>query len=174
MSKKELAINRLAGHLEAIITGFKYLLAEPRMTVRYPEDVIELPDGYRGMIVYHKELCISCSLCAMICPADAIKMYLEQPPEPKGEASAEKPKPKRFPGINYTRCIFCGFCVDVCPAGALEYSGIHDVAYEKFEDMIYPPSEFERGPPKPEFVRPPKKLKPKMDERRGISYEPAD
>ena len=94
MSKKELAINRLAGHLEAIITGFKYLLAEPRMTVRYPEEVIELPDGYRGMIVYHRELCISCSLCAMICPADAIKMYLEQVPRAEGRGFCQDAKAK--------------------------------------------------------------------------------
>ncbi|HDM92559.1 MAG TPA: NADH-quinone oxidoreductase subunit I [Candidatus Korarchaeota archaeon] len=173
MSKRESTASRLAGHLEAILTGFKYLFAEPRMTVRYPEEVIELPEGYRGMIIYHKERCISCSLCAMICPADAIKMHLERPPESGGE-SAGKAKPKRHPGINYTRCIFCGFCVDVCPAGALEFSDIHDAVYEEFEAMIYPPSEFEKGPPKQEFPKPPKRLRPKMDERRGIRYEPLD
>ncbi len=176
MSSKrwESPIFRLKGHLEAILTGAKYLVT-PRATVRYPEEVIELPEGYRGYIAYKKELCISCGLCATVCPANAMKMYLEEAPQaPEGGEGGAKPKPKRHPGINYTRCIFCGFCVDVCPTGALEHVETHDVAYEEFDSMIYPPPDFEAGPPSSEFERPPSRLRPKMDERRGIAYEPAD
>ncbi len=164
---------RLKGHLDAILTGAKYLIT-PRATVRYPEEVIELPEGYRGFIEYKKDICISCGLCATVCPANAMKMYVERAAEPGEEAPAEEVKPKRYPGINYTRCIFCGFCVDVCPTGALEHVETHDVAYEDFNSMIYPPGEFAAGPPKPEFDTPPRRLRPTMDERRGIAYEPAD
>jgi len=135
------------------------------MTVRYPEEVLVLPEGYRGMISYNKKLCISCGMCARICPADAMKMY----PGPE-----EGGRRKMYPGINYARCIFCGFCVDVCPTGALEHTDVHDMAFESFEAQIMTPEEFERGPPRPEFRRPPRRLKPVMDERRGIRYEPVD
>ncbi len=163
----------LWGHLKAVGTGLKYLIAVPRMTVKYPDEVIELPDGYRGMLIYHQDLCISCGLCATICPANAIKMYLPSGGG-GGEGGGEKPEtpPKRHPGIDYARCIFCGFCVDICPTGALEHSKVHDAAYERVEDMLYRPEEFAAGPPTVEFERPPKRLRPVMDERRGISYEP--
>ncbi|RLG49269.1 MAG: hypothetical protein DRO00_10200, partial [Thermoproteota archaeon] len=118
-------IIKLVDHLGALGTGIKYLFL-PRMTVMYPEEVMKLPEGYRGMIKYSKEICISCGLCAQICPADAMKMYLEETSLAKEEE--KQAKPKRYPGINYTRCIFCGFCVDICPTGAIEHVSIHDVA----------------------------------------------
>ncbi|HDD68746.1 MAG TPA: NADH-quinone oxidoreductase subunit I [Candidatus Korarchaeota archaeon] len=170
MKRGSTPIGRLINHLEAIETGIKYLFI-PRMTVKYPEEIMELPEGYRGMIKYKKELCISCSLCAQICPANAMKMYLDESELKKEGGQA---KPKRRPGINYTRCIFCGFCVDICPTGALEHVGIHDVAFDSFEAQLFKPKDFEEGPPKVEFERPPKRLRPKMDPKRGIVYEPAD
>ncbi len=172
MSKgKSTPIGRLINHLEAIETGIKYLFI-PRMTVMYPEEVMELPEGYRGMIKYNKEICISCGLCAQICPADAMKMYLEETSLAKG--GEKQAKPKRYPGINYTRCIFCGFCVDICPTGAIEHVSIHDVAFDSFEAQIFKPKDFETGPPKVRYKKPPRRLKPRMDPKRGITYEPAD
>ncbi|HIE24061.1 MAG TPA: NADH-quinone oxidoreductase subunit I [Candidatus Korarchaeota archaeon] len=161
---------KLVNHLEAIGTGIKYVFT-PRMTLRYPEEVMELPEGYRGMIKYTKNLCINCGLCAQICPADAMKMYLE---ELEKAEEAKQARPKRYPGINYTRCIFCGFCVDICPTGAIEHVGVYDVAFESFEAQIFKPEDFEKGPPEVKFKEPPKRLKPKMDSRRGIIYELAD
>lgn len=166
MSREKLSpITKFINHLGAIGTGVKYLFF-PRMTLRYPEEVLELPDGYRGMIIYRKELCISCGLCARICPANAMKMYLEEADEGK--------KAKRRPGINYTRCIFCGFCVDICPTGAIEHDKTHDIAFESFDEQIQRPKEFEKGPPSARFKKPPKKVKARLDPRRGIIYEPTD
>ncbi len=169
MTERPSSAIKLFDHLRAIGTGIKYLFL-PRMTVRYPEEVMKLPDGYRGMIKYHKEICISCGLCAQICPANAMKMYLEG----ESQTSEGKAKVKRRPGINYTRCIFCGFCVDICPTGALEHVGIHDVAFDSFEAQLFKPKDFEKGPPVVEYERPPKLVRSKMDLRRGIIYEPAD
>ncbi|RLG48065.1 MAG: NADH-quinone oxidoreductase subunit I, partial [Thermoproteota archaeon] len=80
----------------------------------------------------------------------------------------------RYPGINYTRCIFCGFCVDICPTGAIEHVSIHDVAFDSFEAQIFKPKDFETGPPKVRYKKPPRRVKPRMDPKRGITYEPAD
>ena len=151
-------IENVIDHLEAIGTGLKYLLAKKRLTVMYPEVLQELPPLYRGMLKYNSEKCISCSLCAMICPANAIKMY-------------KVDEKKRRPGITYTRCIFCGFCVDICPAFALEFSDVHDVAYYTLEEQTYKPEEFEKGPPRPLYKKIPRKVKVKIDEEVGLKYE---
>lgn len=148
----------LVDHLEAIATGFKYLFLKKRLTLMYPETIQELPPLYRGMIRYYRDKCISCGLCARICPADAMKMY-------KCEDG------KKRPGIDYTRCIFCGFCVDICPALALEHSDIHNLAYHTREEQVYPPENFEKGPPIVEFKKPPKKVRVEIDEERGLRYE---
>jgi len=147
-------------HLEAIGTGLKYLFFSKRMTVRYPEVVIELRPGYRGMIRWHKERCICCSMCARICPAAAIRMY---------RIPGEK---KMRPGINYQRCIFCGFCVDICPTDALECTTTHDVAFEKLEDMMYPPDKFDREWVSPALEEGARKLKVEFDEEWGLKHVP--
>ena len=43
-------------------------------TILYPfkKRRSEIPDRYRGMIVFHPELCIGCKLCMRDCPSAAI------------------------------------------------------------------------------------------------------
>jgi len=147
-------------HLDAIATGLKFLVKPNRMTVYYPEEVIDLSERYRGMIKYDWNKCISCGLCAMICPADAMKMYRK-----KGEKKAR-------PGINYQRCIFCGFCVDICPTNALSFTKVHDIAYEKLEEMIIPPEKFTEDWVSPAEKEGAKKLKVEFDEERGLRHVP--
>jgi NADH-quinone oxidoreductase subunit I len=142
------------GHLEAEGTGVKYLFM-PRMTLQYPEVCQDFGPNYRGMLKFYPDRCISCTLCARICPSNAIKMY--------------KVDAKKQPGITYQRCIFCGFCVDICPVDALEMSNVHDVAYYGLTEQVQKPEEFSKGPPVMEKA---KKVKPQLDEKRGIRYEP--
>lgn len=151
----------LGRHVKAIATGLKYLLFPNRITVYYPEEYIELPDGYRGLIKYYPDRCIQCGLCAMICPAAAMKMY---------RTKADK---KGRPGVNYQRCIFCGFCVDICPQNALEMTKVHDVAYERLEEMILLPEKFAEEPVSPAVASGARKLKTVFDEERGLRHEPA-
>jgi len=143
----------VTGHLQAFGTGVKYLL-QPRMTVRYPEVFQDFGPNYRGMLKLYTDRCISCTLCARICPSNAIKMY--------------KTDARKYPGITYQRCIFCGFCADICPVDALEMSGVHDVAYAGLEEQVQKPEDFSKGPP---IEKPPRKVKPMIDEKRGLRYE---
>ncbi len=140
------------GHIEALGVGIKYLF-QPRATLMYPEVVQELGPNYRGMLKFYDDRCISCTLCARICPSGAIKMY-------KAE--------KKWPGITYQRCIFCGFCVDICPVNALEMSSVHDKAYYDLEEQSQKPEEFIKGPVVEKDL---KKVKPVFDEKRGLKYE---
>lgn len=158
MGKSDGLLRNVKRHLDAIATGLKYLATRPRLTIMYPEVVEDLPDGYRGMLTFDPKKCIGCSLCARICPANAIKMY-------------KVDEKKRRPGVNYTRCIFCGFCVDICPTGALQHSKIHDVSYYTFKEQIYEPWRLEKGPPKPYYPKEPRKARVEFDEVRGLRYE---
>lgn len=146
-------------NIDALSTGFKYLVKPMRMTIDYPYKEIEYPDGYRGMFRVDADKCIGCSLCDIVCPADAIRLVLRDK--------------KKVPTINWGRCIFCHYCVDICPVEAFETYKLHDVAFYRFEDMLTRLDEFTRNPE--EYV-PPKKIRAKkyrvvFDEIRGLRYE---
>ena len=89
----------------------KNLFSKP-MTVRFPHESIPIPDGYRGEHAYTMEKCISCGLCAKICPNRAIEM-VEVPKEYKDKY------PKTYPKIDLGKCCFCGLCEDICSKDAI-------------------------------------------------------
>jgi len=82
------------------------------MTVRFPHEAISIPNGYRGEHAYDIDKCISCGLCAKICPNRAIEMV---------ELSKEyKDKyPKTYPKIDLGKCCFCRLCEDICAKDAI-------------------------------------------------------
>ncbi|BCU67445.1 NADH-quinone oxidoreductase subunit I [Sulfolobales archaeon HS-7] len=159
--KKENPFKLLGQHLEAIGTGLKYLVKPTRITLMYPEESMVLPTGYRGMIRLYKDVCIGCTLCAMVCPADAMKMVTEEG--------------KKLPMINYGRCVFCGFCVDICPVDALKETGVHDAAFTNRRELIFDPDKFSQDFDQPPTMdKPVRKVRAKIDEKKGIVYEPDD
>lgn len=91
---------------------FKNLFSKP-MTVCFPYESIEIQKGYRGEHSYDRDMCISCGLCAKICPDKAIEM-IEAPEEHKSKY------PKKYPQIDLGKCCFCGFCEDICPKNCLK------------------------------------------------------
>lgn len=90
----------------------KNLIKKP-ITVRFPWESIEIPEGYRGEHVFDINKCISCSLCARVCPNRAIEM-VEVPEEHRDRY------PKRYPKIDLGKCCFCALCQDICPKGAIQ------------------------------------------------------
>ncbi|MEM3225570.1 MAG: NADH-quinone oxidoreductase subunit NuoI [Saccharolobus sp.] len=157
--KKENVFSLFSEHVKSITTGLKYLVKPQRITLQYPEDSLTLPVGYRGMIRFYKDVCIGCTLCALICPADAMKMVTESG--------------KKFPQINYGRCVFCGFCVDVCPVDALKETRVHDIAFNSRKDLIFDPDKFNQDVDEVPLVnKPVRKVKAVVDENRGIKYVP--
>lgn len=90
-------------------------LKHESMTVCFPYEKLEIPEGYRGEHVYDIDKCISCKLCAKICPNRAIEM-VEAPEELK------ETYPKVYCKIDIGKCCFCGLCEDICPKDALKLS----------------------------------------------------
>jgi len=100
--------------LGILLKLFQNLFSKP-MTVRFPYESIPIPEGYRGEHKYNIDKCISCGLCAKICPNRAIEMV---------EVSKEQKDkyPKKYPKIDLGKCCFCGLCEDICPIDSLSLS----------------------------------------------------
>lgn len=87
------------------------LFSKP-LTVRFPYESIPIPEGYRGEHKYEIEKCISCGICAKVCPNRAIEM-VDAPETQKDTYS------KTYPKIDLGKCCFCRLCEDVCPTDAI-------------------------------------------------------
>jgi formate hydrogenlyase subunit 6/NADH:ubiquinone oxidoreductase subunit I len=97
---------------------FKNLLRKPA-TVKYPQFKAELPERFRGKPINDRERCISCKLCAKVCPDRAITYD-------------EEIKPRFFLGL----CIYCGRCAEICPVRSITMTKDFELAtYNKYEAM---------------------------------------
>jgi formate hydrogenlyase subunit 6/NADH:ubiquinone oxidoreductase subunit I len=75
-------------------------------TVLYPVVPAEMPENFRGKIVFLAERCSGCNLCVKDCPSGAIAI--------------NKVGNKRFEAVfDLDRCIYCAQCVDSCNRDAL-------------------------------------------------------
>src|SRR5689334_455414 len=88
--------------------ALKWALTKPP-TSRYPFEPRRFISGSRGQLVFTKENCVYCTVCAKKCPTDALTVQRAQ---------------KRWT-IDRLRCISCGACVEVCPKGSLVLSTAH-------------------------------------------------
>lgn len=82
-------------------------LRRPETTVEYPEEMMPLPVGYRGIHTLDEDICILCFQCAKICPVDCIEMDADR-------------VEKKFLSwnqftVDYNKCLFCNLCIEVCP-----------------------------------------------------------
>lgn len=100
----------------------KFLFDKPK-TIRYPFELKEPAQRYRGFHTNDWDKCSGCGNCADICPNQAIKMV-------KITELIRKPgKNNERPRLDYGRCCFCGLCIDICPPASLkltrDYFHIH-------------------------------------------------
>lgn len=110
------------------------LFSKP-MTVRFPHEAIPIPDGYRGEHTHNIDECISCGLCAKICPNRAIEMV-------KAPEEYKEKYPKTYPQIDLGKCCFCGLCEDICSKDAIILSGnVFLSTFDKSTTIRHPFSE---------------------------------
>lgn len=99
------------------VDATKYLFQEPK-TLKYPFELKEPAQRYRGFHLNDWDECTGCGDCEDICPNQAIEMEEVPDLEEKPEEGITNKRPR----INYGRCCFCGLCVDICPSGSLSLS----------------------------------------------------
>ena len=87
-------------------------------TMRYPDEPIALPEGFRGYPRLEGSACpADCRLCADACPVGAISCA-----------------PKL--SIDLGKCLFCPECTEACPHGGISYSTDHRLAVNQREDLL--------------------------------------
>ncbi|MGI4748171.1 MAG: NADH-quinone oxidoreductase subunit NuoI [Janthinobacterium lividum] len=104
-----------------------------RETVQYPEQKPYLSPRYRGRIILSRdpdgaERCVSCNLCAAVCPVDCISL---QKTEDQGRWYPE------YFRINFSRCIFCGLCEEACPTYAIQLTPDFEMSEYERPNLVY-------------------------------------
>ena len=88
--------------------ALRWALRKPA-TTRYPFEPRQPLEGSRGRLVFTKEHCVYCTVCAKRCPTGALLVNRAQ---------------KKW-AIDRLLCIACGHCVEACPKQSLELTPMH-------------------------------------------------
>ena len=132
-------IDEVTAIARGLKTTLKHVVQRPT-TVQYPEQKAPVFPRFRGrhkLMRYEDglERCIGCSLCAAVCPAQAI--YVEAAENTDEDRHSPGERYAKVYEINMIRCIFCGYCEEVCPTEAIILG--HDFELADFErpDFVY-------------------------------------
>lgn len=120
-------------------TTSKHLLKKP-VTEQYPEQKRAMFPRFKGrhrLMRYEDglERCIGCSLCAAVCPSQAIFVEAAENTDEDRHSPGER-YAKRYE-INMIRCIFCGYCQEACPTEAIVLGHDYELADYERPDFIY-------------------------------------
>jgi ech hydrogenase subunit F len=96
-------------YFEMTKLALKWAVSKPA-TSQYPFTPRAVVAGSRGRLVFTKDNCIYCNVCAKKCPTDALVVNRKE---------------KKWI-IDQLRCITCGYCVEVCPKKSLAMDTGHD------------------------------------------------
>jgi len=122
--------------VEAVVTTAKGMRITARygvdpkeeVTLQYPEERWEIPQGYRGFL--HNDIlkCTACTMCVKVCPVDCISL--------ESVRGADKKMVLASYDINIGRCMYCGLCVEVCPPKSLKHTAGYEMATTTRGELI--------------------------------------
>jgi NADH-quinone oxidoreductase subunit I len=114
--------------------GLAYTLkqmTQKKVTTRYPDEEIVMPDRFRGIQYFDPEKCIVCNQCARVCPTDCIQLTGKAPDDPN-----KKGKVIDTYDINFEICILCDLCTEVCPTEAIVMTNNFELATFSRDDLF--------------------------------------
>lgn len=127
-----------------VLVGMRVTMKEffkPAVTLQYPDERPNIPDGYRGRLHNRIEDCVVCLACARDCPVDCIHIEYEEAPKGTQFAVASGGQPirrnaSRF-DIDMSQCMYCGLCTEACPTECLTMTKDFEYATYDRNDLIY-------------------------------------
>ncbi len=141
----------LADLFEGLWVTFRNQHPRNIYTEQYPLEKPQVAERYRGAprLNIHPEsgetLCISCNLCAIVCPENLIVVGWER--------DARNRKQLTTFTYDLSRCMFCGLCEDACPVDALELTQDFELASYTREGAIWDRQMLEEGPRPTEYTQ---------------------
>lgn len=115
------------GIAKGMAVTMKNALRRP-ITTQYPEQKLNVSRRTRGnQIVWDRDRCIACSMCARACPVGCIDMV----------TSRDENKKLKVDKMDYDAglCIFCGLCVEACPQKCLFMSADYEKSRYSVKDF---------------------------------------
>lgn len=103
------------------------------VTEEYPEYKRPLPERSRARIILTRdpdgdERCVSCFLCAAVCPVSCISMEGAQREDGRRWAPWFR--------INFARCIYCGLCEEACPTLAIQLTPFFEFSEDDILKLV--------------------------------------
>ena len=124
--------------MDVRLPGF-FAQSTGEVTVRYPLEVVPVPEVGRYRLHNEMDDCIVCDLCAKICPVQCITIEAVKATEDVGLTSDGTKKRLLAPvfDIDLAKCCYCGLCTTVCPTDCLTMTKVHDYAAVDIREMIH-------------------------------------
>ncbi|HEX7058139.1 MAG TPA: NADH-quinone oxidoreductase subunit NuoI [Bacilli bacterium] len=120
----------MKGLMKGLGVTFKTMFQE-KVTTKYPDVPIKMPDRFRGVQHFVPDLCIVCYQCQKICPTQCINLTGKPNPDPE-----KKGKVISTYDINYELCILCDLCTEVCPTEAILMTNNFELATYSRDDLF--------------------------------------
>jgi NADH-quinone oxidoreductase subunit I len=101
---------------KGLLKGLKITLGwffRPKVTVQYPEERCQLPEGFHGKPNFDYDKCIACNQCVAACPNKVISLETE---------NVDKKKIVKNYDFDQQYCLFCGLCEEACPKDAIKFT----------------------------------------------------
>lgn len=115
---------------KGMATTLKYYFM-PAHTYQFPQEKKPVPERFRGVLSFHPEICISCEMCARVCPSDVISLDWVRNDE-------TKKRDLNWYQIDFAKCNVCRLCEEVCPTPvkSIHHSNEYEVTFDSRKDFL--------------------------------------
>jgi len=120
----------MKGLAKGLGVTFKTMVSK-KVTYKYPDEPIPMPDRFRGIQHFDPEKCIVCNQCVRICPTQCITLTGKPNPDPE-----KKGKVIDTYDINFEICILCDLCTEVCPTEAIVMTNNFELAVYSRDELF--------------------------------------
>ena len=127
-----------------MMVTIKHLLFYKNITIKYPEQRLQLPERERNRLYVNIDDCIGCDQCVRACPVNCIEIEtIKAVPGDKvgktGETSAGKKKALFIPKftIDFAKCCYCELCVFPCPTVCIYMTDVFEFSEFQRNDLFY-------------------------------------